>query len=62
MRMTLTVVVIMFELTGALNYILPTMVRRVFYLFKISNHGMSLDCLTGDEIRWRLHWDGRHCR
>ena len=27
MRMTVTVVVIMFELTGALTYILPTMVR-----------------------------------
>ena len=27
MRMTVTVVVIMFELTGALNYILPTMVK-----------------------------------
>lgn len=26
MRITVTVVVIMFELTGALNYILPTMV------------------------------------
>ncbi len=27
MRITVTVVVIMFELTGALTYILPTMVR-----------------------------------
>ena len=27
MRLTVTVVVIMFELTGALTYILPTMVR-----------------------------------
>lgn len=29
MRITVTVVVIMFELTGALTYILPTMVRRL---------------------------------
>jgi hypothetical protein len=28
MRLTVTVVVIMFELTGALPYILPTMVSR----------------------------------
>lgn len=28
MRITVTVVVIMFELTGALTYILPTMVRH----------------------------------
>lgn len=34
MRITVTVVVIMFELTGALTYILPTMVReaRVYLL------------------------------
>jgi chloride channel 3/4/5 len=31
MRITVTVVVIMFELTGALNYILPTMVSTVLY-------------------------------
>lgn len=30
MRITVTVVVIMFELTGALNYILPTMVSGLF--------------------------------
>jgi len=30
MRMTVTVVVIMFEVTGALNYILPTMVNFLF--------------------------------
>ena len=29
MRMTVTVVVIMFEVTGALNYILPTMVNSL---------------------------------
>lgn len=28
MRITVTVVVIMFELTGALTYILPTMVKK----------------------------------
>lgn len=28
-RLTVTVVVIMFELTGALTYILPTMVRTL---------------------------------
>lgn len=30
MRITVTVVVIMFELTGALTYILPTMVCLIF--------------------------------
>lgn len=33
MRITVTVVVIMFELTGALQYILPTMVRPLFCPF-----------------------------
>ena len=34
MRITVTVVVIMFELTGALTYILPTMVRISFVDWK----------------------------
>jgi chloride channel 3/4/5 len=33
MRITVTVVVIMFELTGALTYILPTMVRMARRVF-----------------------------
>lgn len=39
MRMTLTVVVIMFELTGALTYILPTMVyiRSPLIEFTLTN-------------------------
>ena len=61
MRMTLTVVVIMFELTGALTYILPTMVRMGIYLYGFLIHGMLPDCLAGDKIRWRLHWHGGHC-
>ena len=32
MRITVTVVVIMFELTGALTYILPTMVREMLVI------------------------------
>ena len=31
MRITVTVVVIMFELTGALTYILPTMVTQICF-------------------------------
>jgi H+/Cl- antiporter ClcA len=54
MRMTLTVVVIMFELTGALTYILPTMVRVV--------HGIEwrlslllytrVDRFASDQVCW----------
>jgi H+/Cl- antiporter ClcA len=33
MRITVTVVVIMFELTGALTYILPTMVKTSYYVY-----------------------------
>ncbi|KAL9061336.1 MAG: hypothetical protein Q9162_000210 [Coniocarpon cinnabarinum] len=36
MHITVSVVVIMFELTGALTYILPTMVRRMFILLLAS--------------------------
>jgi chloride channel 3/4/5 len=32
MRITVTVVVIMYELTGALTYILPTMVGKIMWL------------------------------
>lgn len=35
MRITVTVVVIMFELTGALTYILPTMVIQIAFLGNI---------------------------
>ena len=50
MRITVTVVVIMFELTGALTYILPTMVSR----WSISNSLRrklieTLDCPARDE-------------
>ena len=34
MRITVTVVVIMFELTGALTYILPTMVSRICFFLR----------------------------
>lgn len=36
-RMTVTVVVIMFELTGALTYVLPTMVSRRLVLYSFPN-------------------------
>lgn len=65
MRITVTVVVIMFELTGALTYILPTMVRISHYAMVHQLYETEfdiLDCTSGDEVRWRLHWRDRHRR
>lgn len=41
MRITVSVVVIMFELTGALTYILPTMVSSLLELFGLSQDLVS---------------------
>ena len=48
--MTLTVVVIMFELTGALTYILPTMVSFVHIIGKrlSSSYCTRVDRLASD--------------
>ena len=44
MRITVTVVVIMFELTGALTYILPTMVISFLMGDVRSLKSLRLDC------------------
>lgn len=63
----MAVVVIMFELTGALTYILPTMacIRQ----FRVSSAHQSsdmiivlADCASCYEGRWRLPWNDWHCR
>lgn len=48
MRITVTVVVIMFELTGALTYILPTMVRALLSVY-LPNDSENLDCSFSDQ-------------
>lgn len=50
MRITVTVVVIMFELTGALTYILPTMVRRAIVTEIMTYTG--LDRIIGYQSCW----------
>lgn len=60
MRITVTVVVIMFELTGALTYILPTMVGRHPPL-SLSELTLVADCIAGDEGSWRPPGSHRHC-
>ena len=60
MRITVTVVVIMFELTGALTYILPTMVSyqlhsgddRTFFKFAVSSSRLFFWSLKPLEISW----------
>ena len=62
MHLTVSVVVIMFELTGALEYILPTMVSQSLSVF---NSGYSLtdtDCGRNHQSRGRSirqRWDRR---
>lgn len=66
MHITVSVVVIMFELTGALTYILPTMVRTIFVIMKLSRRP-SNDLTPADRGRchkscggtFRPRW---HCR
>ena len=64
MHLTVSVVVIMFELTGALTYILPTMVSsKRFRISKLSRaDNMILDCCWSHESRRRAIWKGRNSR
>lgn len=54
MRMTLTVVVIMFELMGALTYILLTMVRVVYgNESRLSSlYNVRVDRLVSNQVCW----------
>jgi hypothetical protein len=56
MRITVTVVVIMFELTGALAYILPTMVRITRRIFDPLSYKSFSDCTASDQSCRRLSW------
>lgn len=63
-RITVTVVVIMFELTGALTYILPTMVSRSIQREMGTKFGAdgargSADCCDGDQGGERPVWEWR---
>ena len=63
MRITVTVVVIMFELTGALTYILPTMVNMEVILSKhVSEYLTYADCAIGNEGCRGLPRNPRDCR
>ena len=59
MHITLSVVVIMFEITGALRYILPTMV--LFMHWRTQHTNLRSDSCRGHESRWRHIWEGRDC-
>ena len=63
MHITVSVVVIMFELTGALTYILPTMVSFKRTLISNSRKAKisTLDCRWGHKSRERALWKGRNC-
>ena len=50
MHITVSVVVIMFELTGALTYILPTMVRHSCHI-RFSLLTLDVDCRWCDQRR-----------
>lgn len=62
MHITVSVTVIMFELTGALTYILPTMVSR--FVFNDIDPGLTIDTdrCWGHEGSQRSFQQGRHCR
>ena len=63
MRMTMTVVVIMFELTGALTYILPTMVGKSIVPSRfLMDMNIAIDSTSRDESSRRLPRSKRHCR
>lgn len=64
MHITVSVVVIMFELTGALTYILPTMVSsKHFRIPKFCRaDNLTQDCRWSHESRRRALWKGRHSR
>lgn len=64
MHITVSVVVIMFELTGALTYILPTMVssKRFSILKSRRANGLTIDCRWSHKSGKRALWKGRHSR
>ena len=64
MHITVSVVVIMFELTGALTYILPTMVSSERFSISKSQraNSVALDCRWSYKSRRRAVWKGRHSR
>lgn len=65
MRITVTVVVVMFELTGALTYILPTMVSHNLVYLALNLNLTNIMTTDGDHSHKgcrRLHrnaWDSR---
>jgi H+/Cl- antiporter ClcA len=61
MHLTISVTVIMFELTGALTYILPTMVCTYHNGLASFNFADTyLDCGWRHESRWRSIWQWRY--
>jgi hypothetical protein len=61
-KLTVTIVVIMFELTGALTYILPTMVSRSLSSLVAKTRAKFVDCPACDQSRQRFvrrGWDRR---
>ena len=63
MRITVTVVVVMFELTGALTYILPTMVSyNLTYLAPVLTGIPVIDGDSSYKSCRRLHWNARDSR
>jgi len=51
MRITVTVVVIMFELTGALTYILPTMVSLIVQFYDQESWSLENQVLDTDSLQ-----------
>ena len=61
MRITVTVVVIMFELTGALTYILPTMVCLFSWTENQASNPWPIDRAVGDQSRGGSPRSKRNC-
>lgn len=59
MHLTVSVVVIMFELTGALEYILPTMVRPILGVFDSGCSLTNIDRGWNHQSRGRSIWQRR---
>lgn len=62
MHITVSVVVIMFELTGALTYILPTMVSEMSEPSCQTVANCGLDSCWSHQSRGRPFWQGGHSR
>jgi len=62
MHITVSVVVIMFELTGALTYILPTMVSPFPQYMKTTTNSSSTDCRRSHKSSQRPLRQRRHRR